>query len=70
MPISPSPRFRLTPRDKEVLRLLRQGLPNKDIGEALGISPRTVKQHLARMFVRAGIERGQKRVQLALMEIE
>ena len=37
----------LTPRETEVLRLLAEGLPNKEIAGALGISEHTVKFHLS-----------------------
>jgi len=39
-----------TPREREVMRLLAQGLPNKGIAEALGISPRTVEIHRAHLM--------------------
>ncbi|EXJ15356.1 response regulator transcription factor [Imhoffiella purpurea] len=44
-------RFRqLTPREHEVLILTTQGMTNKDIARHLGISPRTVENHRARMM--------------------
>lgn len=39
-----------TPREREVMRLLAQGLPNKGIAESLGISPRTVEIHRAHLM--------------------
>ena len=57
--------IKITPRDAEVLRLLVQGCSNKEIASQLKISPRTVKQHLRTMFLRAGIREGRKRVKLA-----
>jgi len=39
-----------TPRERDVLRLLAEGLPNKGIAEALGISPRTVEIHRAHVM--------------------
>jgi two-component system nitrate/nitrite response regulator NarL len=56
---------KITPRDEEVLRLLAQGCSNKEIAGQLKISPRTVKQHLRTLFLRAGITDGRKRVKLA-----
>ena len=44
--ISPPP-ARLTPREEEVLDLLREGFTNNEIGRLLGISTRTAKAHVA-----------------------
>jgi DNA-binding NarL/FixJ family response regulator len=57
--------IKITPRDEQVLRLLVQGCSNKEIAVHLNISPRTVKQHLRTLFLRAGIRDGRKRVKLA-----
>ena len=57
--------IKITPRDGDVLRLLAQGCSNKEIARQLTISPRTVKQHLRTLFLRAGIRQGRKRVILA-----
>ncbi|HLV85979.1 MAG TPA: helix-turn-helix transcriptional regulator [Candidatus Sulfotelmatobacter sp.] len=56
---------KVTPRDQQVLNLLVQGCSNKEIAGQLNISPRTVKQHLRTLFLRAGIRDGRKRVKLA-----
>jgi len=40
---------RLPPRQQEVLGLLGEGLTNKEIAQRLGISPATVKIHVARV---------------------
>jgi DNA-binding NarL/FixJ family response regulator len=45
----------LTPRENEVLGLVRQGLANKQIARRLGISERTVKAHLTSTFQRIGV---------------
>ncbi len=45
----------LTPREVEVLTLVRQGLANKQIARRLGISERTVKAHLTSTFHRIGV---------------
>ena len=58
--------IKITPRDQQVLRLLVQGCSNKEIAGQLSISPRTVKQHLRTLFLRAGIKDGRKRVKLAI----
>jgi DNA-binding NarL/FixJ family response regulator len=57
--------IKITPRDEQVLQLLVQGCSNKEIASQLHISPRTVKQHLRTLFLRAGITDGRKRVKLA-----
>jgi DNA-binding NarL/FixJ family response regulator len=57
--------IKITPRDEQVLLLLMQGCSNKEIAAQLSISPRTVKQHLRTLFLRAGIRDGRKRVKLA-----
>jgi two-component system response regulator FixJ len=41
---------RLTPRERDVARLLAQGMQNRQIATALGISPRTVEVYKARMM--------------------
>jgi RNA polymerase sigma factor (sigma-70 family) len=41
---------RLTPRERDVLDLLVQGLSQRDIAARLGISPRTVEVYKARMM--------------------
>jgi len=58
-------RIKITPRDQQVIALLVQGCSNKEIAAQLKISPRTVKQHLRTLFLRAGIRDGRKRVKLA-----
>ena len=57
---------KITERDEEVLKLLVQGCTNKEIASELKISPRTVKQHLRTLFLRAGIKDGRTRVKLAI----
>jgi DNA-binding NarL/FixJ family response regulator len=45
----------LTPREAEVLSLVRAGLANKQIARRLDISERTVKAHLTSVFQRIGV---------------
>jgi len=40
----------LTPREREVLKLIASGRANKEIGNELGISERTVKTHISNIF--------------------
>jgi DNA-binding NarL/FixJ family response regulator len=51
----PKPGDGLSDRETQVLRLVAQGLANKQIGRALGISERTVKAHLGRVFRQIGV---------------
>lgn len=45
----------LSPREVDVLRLVAQGLANKQIARRLGITERTVKVHLGSVFRRLGV---------------
>jgi HD-GYP domain-containing protein (c-di-GMP phosphodiesterase class II) len=45
----------LSDREVEVLRLLARGKTNRDIGEVLQISPRTVQNHLAHAYDKLGV---------------
>lgn len=49
-------RFGLTAREAEVLLWIARGKANKDIGEILGLSPRTVNKHLEQIYVKLGVE--------------
>jgi DNA-binding NarL/FixJ family response regulator len=42
----------LTPREVEVLRLLAQGLSNKEIAERLVISPKTAGNHIEHIYAK------------------
>ena len=52
---SAPPPIQLTPREAEVLGLVRGGLANKQIARRLGISERSVKAHLTSVFARIGV---------------
>ena len=45
----------LSPREREVLQLVLDGLANKQIARRLGISEKTVKGHLTNLFQRIGV---------------
>jgi DNA-binding NarL/FixJ family response regulator len=49
------PGVRLSPREREVLALVGEGMANKQIARALGISERTVKVHLNSVFRQLGV---------------
>ena len=53
---APAPRDPLTPREREVVRWLSGGKTDRDIGDILGISPRTVHKHLQRIYEKLGVE--------------
>lgn len=53
-----------TDREQAVLRLLVRGLGNKAIGQLLGISPHTVRDHISNMLRRTACA---NRVQLAFI---
>ncbi|TDM08893.1 MAG: DNA-binding response regulator [Ideonella sp. MAG2] len=42
----------LSEREREVLGLIVEGLTNKEMGRALGVSPRTVETHRANLFAK------------------
>jgi DNA-binding response OmpR family regulator/DNA-binding CsgD family transcriptional regulator len=48
--------FSLTGREAEVLLWIAQGKSNRDIGEILGLSPRTVNKHLEQIYQKLGVE--------------
>ncbi|MDP9021099.1 MAG: response regulator transcription factor [Actinomycetota bacterium] len=45
----------LTGRERDVLRLMSEGLTNQQIAERLVLSPRTVKTHVANMLAKLGV---------------
>jgi len=46
----------LTPREREVLTLIAQGLSYKEVGARLFLSPRTVKYHMAEIMARLHLQ--------------
>ena len=63
----------LTTRELDVLALVADGLPNRDIAHALAISEHTVKFHLASIFGKLGVstrtEAVQRGLRLGVIEI-
>lgn len=47
--------FKLSKREKEILKLLALGLSNKEISKNLNISVNTVKNHLNNIFKKIGV---------------
>jgi DNA-binding NarL/FixJ family response regulator len=56
----------LTEREREVLRLLAEGLDNNEIGLNLYLSPTTVKRHVSAIFTKLGVS---NRVQAAIWAV-
>jgi DNA-binding response OmpR family regulator len=48
--------FALTARESEVLTWIAKGKSNRDIGEILGLSARTVNKHLEQIYTKLGVE--------------
>ena len=56
----------LTPREKEVFRVVSQGLTHREIGNLLGISPRTVEVHKGRIMEKLGVKTMAELIKLSL----
>ena len=57
----------LTATEQEVLRLLTQGLTDRQIAERLFVSPRTVQNHLARVRQKTSLSRRSELARWAVM---
>jgi len=64
----------LTPRELEVLRFIGQGLTMTSMAKRLGISPRTVESHVAKLYrklgVRSRVQVVARAVSLGLIELD
>jgi two-component system response regulator FixJ len=56
----------LTPREQEVMTLLAAGNSTKEIARALGVSPRTIDVHRARVFQKLRVDSLPELVRLAM----
>ncbi|MDD1063387.1 response regulator transcription factor [Streptomyces cocklensis] len=54
----------LSPREREILALIGEGLTNRQIGERLYLSEKTVKNNVSRLLSKLGVER---RIQAAVI---
>ncbi|MFD5746334.1 response regulator [Streptomyces sp. NPDC127033] len=54
----------LSPREREILVLIGEGLTNQEIGRRLYLSEKTVKNHISRLLAKLGVSR---RVQAAVL---
>jgi two-component system, NarL family, response regulator DevR len=54
----------LSPREREILALIGDGLTNREIGKRLYLSEKTVKNHISRLLAKLGVQR---RVQAAVL---
>ena len=57
-----SSRTSLTPAERDVVRLVSEGLGNNDIATRLFVSPRTMQSHLTHVYAKLGLT---SRIQLA-----
>lgn len=58
----------LTPREIEVLRMMAEGLGNKEIASRLGISDHTIKFHISAMFAKLGASSRTKAVTIGIRQ--
>ena len=56
----------LTPREREVLAQIAAGASNKEAGRQLGISPRTIEVHRARIMEKLGARNAADLVRIVL----
>ena len=58
--------IKITNRERELLLLIREGLPNREIAERLGVGEQTVKNALAVLYQKFHVR---NRTQLALIAV-
>jgi DNA-binding NarL/FixJ family response regulator len=46
----------MTPREVEVLSLLARGLANKEIARRLGVTPKTVSNHVEHVYAKISVQ--------------
>ena len=65
-PRRPSPLEGLSPRDREILALVVEGLTNKEIGRRLGLQEVTIKAHLRGLYRKIGAANRAQAVRITL----
>jgi DNA-binding NarL/FixJ family response regulator len=65
---SPTAHGDLTARERDVLRLVVEGLANKQIAQRLGIGEKTIKTHVSRVLAKLGVEDRTQAAVLAIRE--
>ncbi len=60
----------LTRRERDVLRLLGEGLSNKDIAARLYISPKTAEHHVGRIYGKLGVKSRAEAAAYAVRSLE
>ncbi|MDQ0473011.1 response regulator transcription factor [Labrys wisconsinensis] len=63
-------KFALTAREAEVLLWIARGKSNRDIGDILDMSPRTVNKHLEQIYVKLGVENRASAAVLAIRALD
>jgi LuxR family transcriptional regulator, maltose regulon positive regulatory protein len=66
-PSSSSTAGGLSPREGDILKLVADGLSNKEIARDLAIAPETVKSHIKHIFIKLNVERRAQAVSRAQM---
>ncbi|MGW5690331.1 helix-turn-helix domain-containing protein, partial [Streptomyces asiaticus] len=54
-PVDPAEELGLTPRERDVLRLVADGRSNRQIAEELFISPKTASVHVSNILAKLGV---------------
>lgn len=63
-------RLALTRREAEVLMWIARGKSNRDIGDILGLSPRTVNKHLEQIYAKLGVENRASATAIAIRALD
>ena len=60
----------LSPQELQIARMAAEGLTNREIGQKLFLSHRTVGSHLYRMFPKLGVSSAAARRRVAVIRLE